>query len=90
MVQECYAGTFAPNPGSECSPCPRGADCVEAGVWGGNVMGDGVSIFLVKLQRPHTTSHQKVAVWKGIPLISGKSRLVKYYNLARYLAVHGN
>ncbi len=32
----------------------------------------------------HTTDFpQKVAVWKGNPLISGKSRLVNYYNLAR-------
>ena len=35
--------------------------------------------------RPHTTDFpQKVAFWKGNPLISGKSRLVKYYNLARW------
>ena len=27
----------------------------------------------------HDLGHQKVAFWKGIPLISGKSRLVKYY-----------
>ena len=34
--------------------------------------------------RPHTTDFpQKVAFWKGNSLISGKSRLVKYYNLAR-------
>ena len=33
--------------------------------------------------RPHTTSPYKVAFWKGNPLISGKSRFVKYYNLAR-------
>ena len=32
---------------------------------------------------------QKVAFWKGNPLISGKSRLVKYYNLARYPYHHG-
>ncbi len=31
----------------------------------------------------HATSLQKVAFWKGNPLISGKSRLVKYYDLAR-------
>ena len=35
--------------------------------------------------RPHTTDFpQKVAFWKGHPLISGKIRLVKYYNLARF------
>ena len=28
---------------------------------------------------------QKVAFWKGNPLISGKSRLVKYYNLGRFV-----
>ena len=28
---------------------------------------------------------QKIAFWKGKLLISGKSRLVKYYKLARYL-----
>ena len=33
---------------------------------------------------PHTTDFpQTVAFWKGNPLISGKSRLVKYSNLAR-------
>ena len=31
----------------------------------------------------HDLGPQKVAFWKGNPLISGKSRLVKYYNLAR-------
>ena len=32
--------------------------------------------------RPHTTDFpQKVANWKGNPLISGKSRLVKYYSI---------
>ena len=34
----------------------------------------------------HTTDFsQKVAVWKGNSLISGKSRLVTYYNLARLM-----
>ena len=42
-------------------------------------------IILVKLARDLTRvlGPQKVAFWKGNPLISGKSRLVKYYNLAR-------
>ena len=31
----------------------------------------------------HDLGPQKVAFWKGNPLISAKSRLVKYYNLAR-------
>ena len=35
------------------------------------------------LTRPKTT--QKVAFRKGNPLISGKSRLVRYYILARYI-----
>ena len=36
------------------------------------------------ISRPHPTDFpQKVAFWKGHPLISGKSRLVKKYNLAR-------
>ena len=41
-------------------------------------------IYLVKLARDlvHTGA---VAFWKGNPLISEKSRLVKYYNLARYI-----
>ena len=44
-------------------------------------------IVLVKLARDLTRrfSPQKVAFWKGNPLISGKCRLVKYYNLARLL-----
>ena len=35
---------------------------------------------------PHTgpENPQKVANWRGNPIISGKSRLVTYYNLARY------
>ena len=34
--------------------------------------------------RPHTTNFpEKVAFWNGNPRISGKSRLVKHYNLAR-------
>ena len=33
----------------------------------------------------HDLGPQKVAVWKGNPLISGKSRLVKHYTSARYL-----
>ena len=36
--------------------------------------------------RPHTTwAPQKVAFWKGNPLILGNSRLVKCYNLARMM-----
>ena len=35
----------------------------------------------------HDRKLQKVAFWKGIPFISGKSRLVKYYNLARNLCI---
>ncbi len=35
-----------------------------------------------------TIFFQKVAFWKGNPLISGKSRLVKYYNLARLNGTH--
>ena len=31
-----------------------------------------------------TRPHPKWWFSKGIPIISGKSRLVKYYNLARY------
>ena len=40
---------------------------------------------LVKLARDVTRPifPQKVAFWKGNPLISGKSRVVKFYNLAR-------
>ena len=33
---------------------------------------------------------QKVAFWKGHPLISGKSRLVKYFNLARWMDRNGD
>ena len=45
------------------------------------------SIFLVKFHRDLTRpiGPQNVAVWKATPLISGKSRLVKYCNLARFL-----
>ncbi len=41
------------------------------------------------IPRPKTRpiSPQKVAFWKGNPLISGKSRLANYYNLARYCFV---
>ena len=39
--------------------------------------------------RHHTTDFpQNVAFWKGNPLISEKSRLVKYYNLARSMCVY--
>ncbi len=41
------------------------------------------SMDLVKLWRPHTSFHPKWWFSKGNPLISGKSRLVKYYNLDR-------
>ena len=41
-------------------------------------------IYLVKLYRPHTP-HPKWWFSMGNPFISGKSRLVKYYNLARYM-----
>ena len=37
-----------------------------------------------------TRPHPKWWFSKGIPLISGKSRLVKYYNLARYMGVSKN
>ena len=43
------------------------------------------AIDLVKLQRPHTSFHPKWWFSKGNPLISGKSRLVKYYNLPRLI-----
>ena len=39
------------------------------------------SIPLVKSERPRTTSPQKVAEVSGNSLISGKSRLVKYYSI---------
>ena len=53
---------------------------------------DDVSWCLVKLARDLTRFPiypQKVAFWKrnGTPAISGKSRLVKYYNLARMIWV---
>ena len=38
----------------------------------------------------HDLGPQEVAFWKGIPLISGKSRLVKYYNLARFIEMSRN
>ena len=40
---------------------------------------------LVKLARDLTRPHPKWWFSKGIPLISGKSRLVKYFNLARWM-----
>ena len=35
-----------------------------------------------------TRPHPKWWFSKGTPLISGKSRLVKYYNLARYIYIY--
>ena len=37
--------------------------------------------------RPHTIKNPKWWFSKGNPLISGKSRLVKYYNLARWFVL---
>ena len=43
------------------------------------------SLFLVKLKRSHTTKNpKKVAEVSGNPLVSDFSRLVNYYNLARF------
>ena len=60
----------------------------QRGCWEGG-LGAGDELGIIKSGQIIATSHdlgpQKVAFWKGngTPAISGKSSLVKYYNLAR-------
>ena len=63
---------------------------IYSGFFGGVVAGKllylGIGSHLVKLARDRKHEFdfpQKVVFWKGNLLISGKSRLVKYCNLAR-------
>ena len=55
----------------------------EAGDWCQEHLPSKKEAFMQSGQFIATSPPEKVAFWKGFPLISGKSRLMKYYNLAR-------
>ena len=62
-------------PISKCNPCR---------LWPYKWITWVITLLMQIIATENTTDFPpKVAFWKGNPLISGKSRLVKYYNLAR-------